>query len=118
MKTRKQAQRAEMPNDTLVDWTTLPVGAVLEIGRLQANPEAVLPSSTQIAANWNVPPMDPRENAQAGSCRHEDPLPVVRLGKYRASTGRRFLNGWSGNQSDERDGRLITFAVFWRASSN
>ena len=64
MKTRKQAQRAEMPNDNARGLDHAASGAVLEIGRLQANPEAVLLTSTQIAAKLNVPPSWIREKTR------------------------------------------------------
>ncbi|MGA9970162.1 MAG: helix-turn-helix domain-containing protein [Candidatus Acidiferrales bacterium] len=83
MKTRKQAQRAEMPNDNARGLDHAASGAVLAIGRLQANPEAVLLTSTQIAAKLNVPPSWIREKTRKRALvRDEDPLPVVRLGKY------------------------------------
>jgi hypothetical protein len=83
MKSRKQVQRAEMPNDNVRGLDHAASGAVLAIGRLQANPEVVLLTSPQLAIKLNVPPSWIREKTRARArTRDADPLPVVRLGKY------------------------------------
>jgi hypothetical protein len=55
----------------------------IAIGRPESDDKAVLLTSPQLAIKLNVPPSWIREKTrQRARTRDEDPLPVVRLGKY------------------------------------
>ncbi len=83
MKKLKAAQGIELATDKPRGLDHAASGAVLAIGRIQANPDAVLLTSPQLAAKLNVPASWVREKTRRRALtRDQDPLPVVRLGKY------------------------------------
>jgi predicted DNA-binding transcriptional regulator AlpA len=83
MKKLKAAQATETAIVRRREPGQLATTPAIAIGRLESDEKPVLLTSPQLAAKLAVPPSWVREKTrERARKRDEDPLPVVRLGKY------------------------------------